>query len=210
MRDRTFRYIFGILSLLLIVGLIYKLTILPGGMILPGFILGGMALVGVLIVCLILTGIAKLIFKSRSFLTLFTIVSSIAFVIMHYYWYSPTLEIVVPKNYSGQVTLVSSNVRKNILMIDSNGIGYITKWTFEKTYTSPIVIDKDGNKLNNLCVGFNPSTFWAKGTATSTDFSGKIEYLSFEIVPLNKAGQKQYYNTNFTNHVDWSKLSKGK
>jgi hypothetical protein len=183
---------------------------MPGGMILSGFILGGMLLVGVVIVSVIVTGIIKLFLKSHSFLTLFTIVISIAFLGMHYSWYSPTLKIVVPKNYTGQVTLISSAVNKNILLVDSNGIGYITKWTFDKTYTIPTVIDQEGKNINDLCIGFNPSTFWAKGTASSTAYAGTIEYLSFEIEPRDKMGQKQYYNKDFTNYIDWSKVLKGK
>ena len=112
----------------------------------------------------------------------------------------------VPKNYTGQIILVSSNVNKNILTVDSNGIGYIKKWTFEKTYTLPIVIDQYGEKLNDLCVGFNPSTFWAKGTATSTGLAGKIEYLSFEILLRENAGQKQYNSKDYTKYVDRTKL----
>jgi len=206
MKDRTLRYIFGLLSIILLVGLIYKLTKLPGGMILPGYFLGGIILIGVLIVSLIVTGIAKLIFKSNSFMTLFAISTSIAFGVFHYYLYSTTLKIVVPKGYTGQVTLVLSNVDKNILTVDSNGIGYITKRTFDKTYTPPTVIDQDGKKMNDLCVGYNPTTFWANGTATSSEYPDKIKYLSFEIVPKEKAGQKQYYDISLHKLVDRTKL----
>jgi hypothetical protein len=206
MSDRTLKYIFGLISSLLLIGLLYKIIKLPGGLILPGYFMGGMLLIGVLIVCLIITAIIKLFFKRNSFLTLFSIVMTAAFLVSHYYLYSPTLKVVVPKGYTGPVTLVLSNVDGNILTVDSNGIGYINKWTFEKTYSPPLVVDIEGKSLNGQCVGFNPSTFWAKGYSTSTDHPDRVHYLSFEIVPEHKAGQKQYYSKEVTRLVDTTKL----
>lgn len=191
MNDLKLKYIFGLTSLLLLIGMLYKIIKLPGGLILPGYFMGGMLLIGILVGCLIITAIARLIFKRNSFLTLFAIVATIAFLGSHYYLYSPTLKIVVPKDYIGKINLVLSNVDKNILIIDSNGIGYINKWTFEKTYMPPVVVDNEGISLNKQCVGFNPSTFRGKGYHTSTRHPEKIHTLSFEIVPKDKAGQKQ-------------------
>lgn len=205
MSDRTLKYVFGLISLLLLIGLLYKISKLPGD-ILPGYFLGGMLLIGVIIGCLIISGIIKLIFKQNSFLTLFAIVLAVAFLASYYYLYSPTLKIVVPKGYIGPVTLVLSNVDKNILTVDSNGIGYINKWTFEKTYTPPIVVDTESERLNDQCVGFNPSTFWGKGYSTSTEHPDRIHHLSFEIVPKDKAGQKQYYDKEIPRLVDTAKL----
>lgn len=129
---------------------------------------------------------------------------------------SPKLTIVVPKGYEGRVTLVLSSVDKNILTVDSNGIGYITKRTFDKVYTKPKVYETDGTDISDQCVGFNPSTFWAKGkfspiTANnSADREREIEFLSFEIVPKDKKGEKQYYSPDLTNLVDKTKLPKKK
>jgi hypothetical protein len=207
MNGPKLKYIFGFTALLLFVGLLYKIIKLPSGLILPGYFIGAMLLVGILVVCLIIAAIARLIFKHTSFLTLFTIVATIAFLASHYYLYSPTLKIVVPKGYVGEVNLVLSNVVKNILTLDSNGIGYINKWTFEKTYTPPVVIDNEGISLNDQCVGYNPSNFWGRGYHTSTRHPEKIYTLSFEIVPKGKAGQKQYYNSvNFMDLVDTTKV----
>ena len=207
MNDLKLKYIFGLTSLLLLVGLLYKIIKLPSGQILPGYFLGGMLLIGVIIGCLIIAAIARLIFKRNSFLTLCAIVSTFAFLGFHYYLYSPTLRIIVPKSYTGQVNLVLSNVDKNILSLDSNGIGYINKWTFDKIFSPPTVVDNEGMSLNEQCVGFNPSTFWGKGYHTSTRHPERIHTLSFEIVPKDKAGQKQYYKkVGFTEFVDTTKL----
>ena len=207
MNDRKLKYIFGLTAVILLGGLLYKIIKLPGGLILPGYFLGGMLLIAISVGCLIITAILRLIFKRNSFVTLFAIVATIAFLASHYYLYSPTLKIVVPKGYTGQVNLVLSNVDNNILTLDTNGIGYLNKWTFEKTYTPPVVVDDEGNSLNDQCVGFNPSTFWGSGYHTSTRHPGKIYTLSFEIVPKDKAGQKQYYNNvGFTEMVDTTKL----
>ena len=206
MKDSSLKYIFGVFSTLLFVSLIYKLTKSPGGLILPGYYLGSITLVGLLIISLIVSGILKLIFKSISYFTHLGIVTSIAFLFLQYYWYSPTLKIVVPRYYTGQVALILSNVDENILTVNNNGIGYITNWTFKKTYVKPIVTDTDGKILNEQCVGFNPSTFWAMGSAPSPCNNGSIRDLAFEIVPKEKVGQKQYYDTNFHKELDSSKL----
>jgi len=91
MKDHTLKYIFGLISSLLLIWLLYKIIKLPGGLILPGYFLGGMLLIGVLVGCLIITAILKLIFKRNSLLTLFSIVATVAFLASHYYLYSPTL-----------------------------------------------------------------------------------------------------------------------
>jgi hypothetical protein len=71
----------------------------------------------------------------------------------------PKLKIIVPENYFGKIILVLSNVDRDILTVDSNGIGYITKHTFDKTYTKPFVIEKGGTDISNQAVGFNISAF---------------------------------------------------
>jgi membrane protein implicated in regulation of membrane protease activity len=123
------------------------LTSVPGGMILSGLFLGGMMIVGIIIGCLILTGILKLAFKRTSFLTILFITTTISFAVFHYQLYSPTLTIKVPNGYKGEINLVLSNVKDNILTVDSNGIGYLNEWTFNKTYSRPIVEQLDGKNL---------------------------------------------------------------
>lgn len=206
MNPRRLKYFFGLISSILFIGLIYKIIKLPGGLILPGYFMGGILLIGVITTCIIVTAILLLFFKRSDISTLFAIVTTIAFLITHYYLYSPTLKIIVPKGYSGPVTLIRSNVDENILTVDSNGIGYITKWTFKKTYSTPVVFDSEGKRLDNQCVGFNPSTFWGKGYATSTTFTYRIDYLSFEIMPDDKGKQKKYYSVEITKLADKSKL----
>ena len=205
MKDRNLKIIFGLISSILFIGLIYKLTDIPGGMILPGYILGGMTLIGVIIVSLIITAIAKRIFKSFSFLTLFAITTTFAFIGFHYYLFSPTLKIIVPNGYVGTINLVLSNVDNNILTVDSNGIGYLNKWTFEKTYSKPIIQQINGQNLDSNCVGFNPSTFWAYSKFCCVN--GKpIKSLSFELERKNTVGQNQFRAKGFSQYVDTTKL----
>ncbi len=205
MKDRNLKILFGLISTFLFIGLIYKLTQTPGGLILPGYFLGGMILIGVIIVSLIFTAIAKQIFKSFSFLTLFAIITAFAFIGFHYYLYSPTLKIIVPNGYTGTINLVLSNVDDNILSVDSNGIGYLNKWTFEKTYSKPIVKQLDGQNLDSNSVGFNLSTFW--GYSKFCCLNGKtIKSLSFEIVRKNKNVQNQFQAKGFSQYVDTKRL----
>lgn len=196
--DRKLKIIFGLLSVGLLTTLLFKLANVPGGMILSGFFLGGMLIVGIIIGCLIFSGLLKLIFKKTSYLTILFITTSISFIVFHYQLYSPTLTIIVPNGYKGEINLVLSNVDKNILTVDSNGIGYLNEWTFNKTYSKPIVKQLDGKDLDKNLVGFNPSSFFG----TSIGGGNSIKSLKFEIVPDSVLGQKQYYHTDWTKYVN--------
>lgn len=196
----------GLISLGLLVTLVYKLTNILDGMFLPGLFLGGMVITIILIVGLILTWLTKLISKRLHFWTVYFTITAIAFAVFHYQLYSPTLKIVVPENYTGQVSLIKSNVTENILIVDTDGIGYLNEWTFNKLYSKPIIVDENGKDLTNQCVGFNPSTFFGLGTATSAEKNRKIKSLSFEIVPKDKIGEKQYYHTDLWKLVDKEKI----
>lgn len=204
MKDRKLKIIAGIISAILLISLIVKLTTVSGGMILSGLFLGGMFIAGLLIASLLVVVIVKVWVSNYSFSTVYFITISIAFLAYHYHLYSPTLKIIVPDDYKGKVSLVLSNVNKNILTVDSNGIGYITKWTFKKTWSKPDVYTTSGRKINDLCVGFNPSTFWGLSKFCCVD-GKEIRSLSFEIVPVDQKGKKQYYSENFRS-IETSKL----
>ena len=169
MTRRTTTILTGILSVGLLTTLFIKLSNVPSGMFLSGLALGTMWIIIIVLVCLILTAILNRIFKTQSFLIILFLTTTIGFTYFHYKLYSPTLTIVVPTNYSGEVDLILANVTDNILTLDTNGIGYIDQWTFDKTYTRPIVIDQDGNNLDSLLVGFNPTSFWSKGKCCCID-----------------------------------------
>lgn len=197
MTDRKLKIIFGILSVGLLTTLLFKLEEVPGGMILSGLFLGVIVLVGIVLGCLILTGLLKLVFKRTSFLTILFITTTISFLAFHYQLYSPTLIIKVPNGYKGEIHLVLSNVRDNTLTVDSNGIGYLNKWTFNKTYLRPIVEQFDGKNLDKNLVGFNPSTFFEK----SIGDGNAIRSLSFKIIPDN-ATKEKYYTLDWMDKVD--------
>ncbi len=189
--DNKLKILFGTTSLLLLFTVIIKLNYVPGGMILSGLFLGGMLLVGILMGCLVLASILKLIFKFTSFLTLFAIITTISLLIFRYQLYSPTLKIIVPNNYVGEINLVRSNVEENILVVDSNGVGYLNEWTFKKTYTKPIVERVNGKRLDAELVWYNPSAFWAR--VKSCCFHGRnIESLSFKILSENSLVGEDY------------------
>ncbi len=198
MKDRKLNIIFGILSAGLLAALFFKLAKVPGGMILSGLFLGGMIIIGIIIGCLIVFGILKLIFRKISFLTFLLITTTVSFLVFHYKIYSPTLTVIVPNGYRGEINLVLSNVDNNILTVDSYGIGYLNKWTFSKTYSRPVVKQADGKDLDKNLVGFNPSTFFG----TSIGGGNSIKTLSFEIVPDSVLGQKQYYSADWIKHVN--------
>ena len=133
--DRKLKFIFGVLTIVLLISLLIKLKSIPDGMILSGLFLGIMSLIGIFVGCLILSSILKLIFEKSSGQTILLITMTVSLLVFHYRLYSPTLTIMVPNGFNGEINLVLSNVEKNILTPDSNGIGYITEWTFNKTYS---------------------------------------------------------------------------
>lgn len=204
MTDRKLKIIFGLLSVGLLTTLLFKLKTVPGGMILSGLILGGMCIVGIIIVCLILSGFLKLIFKKTSYLMLMFITTSISFLAFHYQLYSPTLTIIVPNDYKGEINLVLSNVDDNILTVDSNGIGYLNKWTFNKTYARPIVKQIDGKNLDEYLIGFNPSTFFGKGKTCCVG-KREIQSLSFKIGTKPHLEDEYFNGKNLTDVIDKNK-----
>lgn len=204
MTDRKLKIIFSLLSVGLLTTLLFKLTTVPGGMILSGLFLGGMCIVGIIIVCLILSGLLKLIFKKTSYLTLMFITTSISFLAFHYQLYSPTLTIIVPDDYKGEINLVLSNVDDNVLTIDSNGIGYLTEWTFNKTYSRPIVKQVDGKNLDEYLIGFNPSTFFGKGKTCCVE-KQEIRSLSFKIGTKPHLEDEYFESKSLTELVDKDK-----
>lgn len=107
----------------------------------------------------------------------------------------------MPNGFYGEIHLVLSKSKENRLKIDSNGIGYLNKWTFDKIYKRPIVKQQNGKSLNDNLVGFNSSTFYALSKSCCIN-GNEIQSLTFEIIPIDKIGQKQHYNSNLLDNVD--------
>ncbi len=199
--DRKLKLIFGTISFLLLVTLLIKITKIPGGMILPGFFFGGIILLGILLGSLISSLLLRILFKRTSFLTIFYITTSVSFLAFHYQLYSPTLRIKVPNGYKGEINLVLSNVDDNILIVDSNGTGYLNEWTFNKTYSRPIVEQIDGKNLDEYLIGFNPSTFFGKGKSCCVD-KREIQSLSFKIGTKPHLKDEYFQGRSLTEIVD--------
>jgi hypothetical protein len=170
--DHKLTILFGLLSVGLLISLLIKLTTVPGGMILSGFSLGIVVLTGIIVGCLILASILRLIFKRVSVKTFFTALLTIGLLAFHWKLYSPTLTIIVPNGYEGDVKLILATDGENVLRVDTNGVGFLDWHTFHHSYTRPIVKEVDGTDLSQFLVGFNQSSFW--GLQTSTSHEGKI------------------------------------
>jgi hypothetical protein len=130
--------------------------------------------------------------------------TSISFLAFHYQLYSPTLTIIVPNDYKGEINLVLSNVDENILTVDSNGIGYLNRWTFNKTYTRPIVKQVDGKNLDEYLIGFNPTTFFGKGKTCCVN-KLVIQSLSFKIGTKAHLQDEYYEGKSLTELIDRNK-----
>lgn len=199
MKRQTINILTGLLSVGLLTTLIIRLTTVPGGMILSGLALGTMWILLILFTCIILAFILRRFFKTISFLTIFFLTTAIGFTHFHYKLYSPTLTIIVPANYSGKIDLVLADIKENKLTVDANGIGYINQWTFDKTYTRPIVKDENGIDLDSLLVGFNPTSFWGVGNSCCID---KKEIYSKNFKIERKDGDATFKHRSLVDLVD--------
>ncbi|RZJ64840.1 MAG: hypothetical protein EOO45_17815 [Flavobacterium sp.] len=85
--------------------------------------------------------------------------------------------------------------------MDSNGVGYINKWTFDKTYTRPIVEEIGGRNLDDILVGYNPSTFFSNGTSCCVE-GKEVKFLSFEIKSENTDDTNLYIPNHFPETVN--------
>jgi hypothetical protein len=63
----------------------------------------------------------------------------------------------------------------------------------------------DGKNLEKNLVGFNPSTFFGKGS-TCCIAGKKIKTMSFTVAPVHKTGQEQFNVHDFTSLVDKKKV----
>lgn len=186
MTQQKLKSIFLFSLILLFILILIQIKDFPGGMFFPGFYFGLIYVIGVLLTCLFISLILIQISKKISFQLCFTSLSSISFIIFLIYFYSPTLKIIVPNNYSGEIDLVLSNVDKNILIVDENGIGYINQYTFDKTYKRPKVFNQNGENLDSQLKGFNNLIFWSHTGDCCINEKYSIESLNFEILPKNQ------------------------
>lgn len=199
--NKILRLFFGLIAISLFITLQIKIVSASSGMILPGVVIGEIVMLSIVLGSIFLTLLITHFRKNTSFLTTFFIIIVFPFTFFQYYLHTPSITIIVPNGYIGRVDLVLSNVEDNILLTDSNGIGYINKTTFNQLYSRPIVKQVNGKSLEQNLVGFNNSTFYAKGRTCCV--KGKeIISLSFEIVPGNKIGQKQYFSKNLVSSVN--------
>ena len=188
-------------TILLILIYIDQLTELTGGFFFSSTFYAIIITIFITICITVFTYLSKFIFKNSNYIIRLTSVSIIILTITIYKLYSPTLKIIVPKNYSGEVNLVLSSLEHNELNIDKNGLGYITKWTFEKTYTRPKVYDSEGNNLNHLLLSYDNNKFWGKSIGTGNT----IKSLSFEIAK-DTLQKERTHISNWLENVDMNKV----
>lgn len=189
------------ISVFLLLFYIYQLTHLTGGFFFPSLFYVIIISIFVAFYITILTYLSKFVFKKYNLLTRLSSVTIIILSIAIYKLYSPTLKIIVPKDYSGEVNLTLSNLDHNELNIDENGIGYITKWTFEKTYTKPNVYDTEGNNLSHLLLSYDNNKFWGKSIGSGNT----IKSLNFEIAK-DSLQKSRTHISNWLKYVDLKKV----
>ena len=80
MKSTKLTLLFGAISLVLLVIIVFRLTQVSEGMNISGLVLGGFILLGILVVCLIFSWLLKLFFKQTPFWTLLLILTSVSFI----------------------------------------------------------------------------------------------------------------------------------
>lgn len=161
--------------------------------------------------------IAKLfseIFDNLKFTITFAVILSLASIIVSYKVYTPKLTITVPKGFTGRITLIRSNLSKNVLNVDSNGIGYLRNETFKSFDMNPVVREVDGTDISNRTVGFFPREFWADTVLRDNPASDdqtllKVSYVHFEVVPVGQKGKRKNYGRDLSGLIDTAKLYRG-
>ena len=98
-----------------------------------------------------------------------------------------------------------SNLKDNQLNFDTNGIGYLNRWTFNKTYSRPIVMQMDGKNLTDHLISYNPSAFFGKGYLCCIQKS-QIQFLSFAIGSNSHLEQEDFPTKELDQIVDQSKV----
>ena len=88
MKPKKLTFLFGVISLVLLTIIIFRLTQVSEGQNISGLVLGGFIILGVLVVCLIVSWILKLYFKQTSFWTLLLILTSVSLVAFLYQLYA--------------------------------------------------------------------------------------------------------------------------
>lgn len=200
MSDLTAKRIFGISAIILLIISGIQIADFPGGMFFPGYYFGIIFILGILIACWIAAFIINLVFKKYSAASYLLLFFSLSLIYFNIHFYSPTLRITVPHNYTGEINLVLANIDENRLNIDKNGIGYINERTFDKTYRKPIVTDTDGNNLSGQLKGFNNLVFWTNPEHCCIQLNA-IKSLNFEILPQDKS-ENPFKFFELTKHAD--------
>jgi len=200
MSDITIKRIFGILTIILLIISGIQIVEFPGGMFFPGYYFGIIFIIGILIACWIVAFTLNLIFKKYSISSYLLFFFSLSLIYFNVHFYSPTLKIIVPNNYTGEINLVLANIDENRLNIDENGIGYINEKTFNKTYTKPVVTDRSGNDLSKQLKGFNNLIFWTNPEHCCIQLNA-IKSLNFEILPKDKS-ENPFKFFELTKHID--------
>ena len=154
------------------------------------------------------------IFDNLKFTITFAVVLSLASIILSYKVYTPKLTITVPKGFTGRITLIRSNLSKNVLNVDSNGIGYIRNRNFKRFDMNPVVLEVDGTDISNRTVGFFPREFWADTVLRANPASDnqtllKVSYVHFEVVPVGQEGKRKNYGRDLSGLIDTAKLYRG-
>ena len=206
MKQKTLNYIFIPLALVLFALLVKQLWQLPEGLILPGLMVGMIWFTIIMVGTLFLAFLIKKIYQKTSFLTNLAIVGTFTFGLFYYWVYSPTLKIVVPEGYNGEVSLVLANVRENELIIDTNGIGYINPDTFDRLYMKPEVVDANGTSLDELCVGYGENQFWSNSEQSSSLYVGKVAFHAFKNFRKGVPERKRSSDADVIDLVDWKKV----
>lgn len=119
--------------------------------------------IGIAIAGGLLAATLNLILKKYTFQKLFVVVNSIIIIGLHIYIYLPPLEIIIPDNYNGEVSLIVHPENEENLTVNQDGIGYITQSIFNGTRgdKKPNVFFQNGEQVDpNRIIGYDSLFFY--------------------------------------------------
>jgi hypothetical protein len=166
--------VIGLISL----GLGIKTLLYTRTVILPSWFLVALYTPIVIAISFGLGLLTKKIIKKGGHLTtyasIFATIISLSFYASEF---RPTHKILLPENYSGEVTLFLSNEEQNDFEINNYGIGYVSNDTYKNGF-KPTVI-RNGQDISKQLTNLSSGTIGFGGVDGST--IGPYDYLTFTV-----------------------------
>jgi uncharacterized membrane protein len=121
--------------------------------------------------------IKKITKGTASTLTSTSIIATLFSIAYLYSEYMPTRDIIIPSNYSGNVRLFLSTENEDDFLINSYGIGYISKDTYSRGFRPSVI--KNGKNISKDLTNFSSGSISYAGVNGTS--GGPYHYVQFTV-----------------------------